>query len=779
MKERKREAWLMQVAFRELLTRGAGYGAYALDAEQRVAYASPSVLEILGRPAEEVLGRPVAEFIHPQDREKVRQIVDAKLAGEDYPSYTLHLLGPERRSVAVEVLSRRVAGGGDVGEPMIVGLLRRIEGELRAGALLDVLFGIAQDMLSVAEPKAILQRVADAITQHCGFQRAVVALYELSWPIPVDAPVAEVVTAGLSGEEREHLISGGGLSPQQRRLFFSEEFEFSGGARYVPAERNPLSEELGIPGRVSMEGWDAMDMLFVPLYGSDRIIGHISLDDPLEPSAFTPEALRPVVHLAAMASLLVERARERDEVGLHRRHLTLVHRLAPLLLQAGEPAHVIQQAVHLLKEHLGYPFSGGGLVTEGRLEGDEPAGPLTADPEVLTEIGRTLSPHLVRELPPTAATGLGVRSGLVAPVVLEGELVGALEVGSDRPYGVTSLDADTVLAVGGICAAAMRALMVQARLVRLHDLSYVLAQARSREELVERVVRAVRGDVVFDYCAFFRKEGKRLVLEDLSMIAELELNRQVQSGWKIPLGRGVVSWVAENRKAARLGDVRDDPRYVEGCPLIRSELAVPVEAGGELLGVLNVESRRHQAFGPQDEMLLQAVAGQLGVALANMHSQQQLRQMAIRDPLTGLYNRRFLEEAAGHEVAKARRYRRPVAFLYLDVDNFREVNNRFGHRFGDEVLQRVAAYIRENVRDADYVFRLGGDEFLALLPETDGEAYAVVERLKEGFSAVLSDASIDLGLSVGVALWDGEGPFDLDVLLAEADKDMYGNKRIG
>ncbi len=772
------ESWLMEVAFRELLTEGVGYGAYALDSEQRVIYASPSVLDILGRGAEEVIGRPVAAFVHPQDRQRVRRIVSAKQSGKEYPSYTLQLLGPEGRSVPVEVLSRRVGGSGS-DEPVLVGLLRRVEGELRAGALLESLFSIAQDMLSEIEPKAILQRVADAITQHCGFRRAVVALYDLSWPDPLEAPVAAVITAGLSAEEREHLIAGGGLTPEQRRRFFSEEFEFGGGARYIPADRNPLGDELGIPGRVKMDGWDPMDMLFVPLFGADRFIGHISLDDPLEPASFTPEALQPVAHLAAMASLLVERVRERDEVGLHRRHLTLVHRLAPLLLQVREPMDVVRQAVRLLEDHLNYRFSGGGLMTEGRLQDAGRPGPLTGDPSVLTEIRRTLSPYMARELTSPSPASPALRSAVAVPVVLEGELVAVLEVASDRPYGVTELDADTVTAVGGVCATALRALLVQERLVRLHDLSYRLTQARSREELVEQVVRAVRGDVAFDYCAFFRKEHGALVLEDLSMVAELKLHTQIRPGWTVDIsrGRGVVGWVASECKPVRLDDVRAEPRYVEGSPLIRSELAVPVEAGGELLGVLNVESRRLNAFGPQDEMLLQAVAGQLGVALANMRSQEQLRQLAIRDPLTGLYNRRFLEEAAAHEVAKAKRYQRPVAFLYLDLDNFREVNNRYGHRFGDEVLQRVAMFILENVRDADYVFRVGGDEFLVMLPETNGEAYSVVERLKKGVSEVFSDVPVRLGLSVGVALWDGAQAFDLDTLLSEADRDMYAHKR--
>ncbi len=775
MEADKREVSLLQEGLQELLASGVGYGAYALDSQRRVIYASPSVLSMLGRKEEDVLGQPVEQFIHWDDRLKVLEILEAKLEGESYPSYMVRLLHAEGRGVPVEVLSRSVAEGG---QRIVVGLLRKVEGELRSGVLLEILFRIAQDMLVEAQPTAILQRVADAITEHCGFQRAVVALYDLSWPDPLEAPVSEVVTSGLSAEERAHLIAGGGLSPEQRRAFFSSEFELAGGARYVPADRNPLGEELGIPGRVSIDGWDPMDMLFVPLHGVDRIIGHISLDDPVESTAITAEALEPVVHLATMASLMVERARERAEVGAHRRHLTVVHRLAPLLLHASETGEVIRRSVQLLKEHLAYPYAGGGMIEAGRLARGETAGPLTADRSVLARLASTKVPYLVPELSEVSQSPHeSVRSSLAVPVVLDGELVAVLEVGSSRPYGISSLDSDTVMAVAGLCSAAIRALFVQGRLVRLHKLSYTLTKAHSRKELVEQVVQAVRGDVLFDYCAFFRAEAGELILEDLSMISELKLDRQVRPGWKLPRGRGVVSWVAAHRRPLTLGDVHADPRYVEGCPLIRSELAVPVEAGGELLGVLNVESRRPQAFGAQEEMLLQAVAGQLGVALANLHNQQRLHDMAIRDPLTGLYNRRFLEEAAAHEEAKSRRYGRPLAFLYVDVDNFREVNNSFGHRMGDELLQRVAEYIVEHVRDADYVFRLGGDEFLVLLPETNGEVGAVVDRLKRGVAEAFADVPFSLGLSVGVAVWEGHGAFVLDALLSEADRDMYANKR--
>ena len=199
--------------------------------------------------------------------------------------------------------------------------------------------------------------------------------------------------------------------------------------------------------------------------------------------------------------------------------------------------------------------------------------------------------------------------------------------------------------------------------------------------------------------------------------------------------------------------------------------------GDELLGVLNVESRRPSAFGIEELAVLQTVASQLAIGLDNLRSRERLQELAIRDPLTGLYNRRFLDEAVTKEVAAARRYRHPLTFLYLDVDGFREVNNRLGHLKGDEVLRRIGEYLVNNVREADYVARIGGDEFLIMLPETDGEVDVIVQRLKDGMARAFSDLGVPIGLSIGVATWEPEGEFDLDRLLVEADTRMYEDKR--
>lgn len=111
------------------------------------------------------------------------------------------------------------------------------------------------------------------------------------------------------------------------------------------------------------------------------------------------------------------------------------------------------------------------------------------------------------------------------------------------------------------------------------------------------------------------------------------------------------------------------------------------------------------------------------------------RELGVRDPLTQMYNRRFFDEIVPKEAHRCYRMDRPLSFLLVDLDNFKEVNQRLGHFVGDQVLQAVAAVLRETLRTSDFVFRFGGDEFLVVLPETAAENAAVVEaRLHQRLS---------------------------------------------
>ncbi|MGC9530088.1 MAG: diguanylate cyclase [Candidatus Bipolaricaulaceae bacterium] len=764
-------------------------GLYFLDQEMRILWVNPFVERTLGRQAADLAGVPAADVVAPEDRERVRHVLHDKLVGRDHPPYAVRLLHANGTPVWMEVSSHRTTLGG---QPAIVGLLRELTGERKRMILQSTFLRLAHDLLAEEEPAAILQRVADAITSRCGFGRAVISLYDLNWPEPLDAPPRAVITSGLSEGERQRLLAAGGMSPIQRRAYFAERFRLGPHANYVPVRDNPFQTDgTGIPGTVEMAGWSPEDLLFIPLRVRERIIGHISVDDPTDPAAPTPEVLEPVVQLATLAALTVERAWEQEIQARHARHLLAIQRAAPRLLEALSEEGVVQRAITLLADELGYPFVGGGLVTGDRLSPvwirdygpsqlRQPEWEIRLDEGVLGRAVQAKAPYLapdVEEDPYYLRRSPHTRASLATPVTVGGEVVAAFEVCSDRPHGLSTLDQDTVAAMAGLCATAIAALRDRHRLVRLYELGHELSRGRTRQELVRKAMYTLQRHCSLDYGAFFAVAPDGLVLEELVVMEDIRLAPQVRPGWQLPAGRGVVPWVAEHRQPALLPDAPADPRYLCAHPEMQSELAVPVLAGDVLMGVLNVESRQAAAFGPEEVGLLQAIAGQLAVALANLAARERLRDQAIRDPLTGLYNRRFLDEAAAKEMARGRRYRRPLAFLFIDVDGFREVNNRLGHHQGDQVLCRLGKFLTERVREADYVFRVGGDEFLVMLPETDGDAESVARRLQEEVGPAFSDLGLLLGLSIGVTIWRPQEPFDLDALLAEADERMYEQKR--
>jgi diguanylate cyclase (GGDEF)-like protein len=159
-------------------------------------------------------------------------------------------------------------------------------------------------------------------------------------------------------------------------------------------------------------------------------------------------------------------------------------------------------------------------------------------------------------------------------------------------------------------------------------------------------------------------------------------------------------------------------------------------------------------------------------------AQSELRMMVITDPLTGCRNRRFFDEVIGRELQRHRRYETPLSLLFVDVDNFKAVNDTLGHDAGDRVLRHVADFLRRNIREADYVFRWGGDEFIALLSCTEDEALRRGLALQREFVRWKPDKGIpaDVGLSVGVA----EVRLDTRDVMASvrtADERMYANKR--
>jgi len=161
-------------------------------------------------------------------------------------------------------------------------------------------------------------------------------------------------------------------------------------------------------------------------------------------------------------------------------------------------------------------------------------------------------------------------------------------------------------------------------------------------------------------------------------------------------------------------------------------------------------------------------------------TREELLQAAITDPLTGCHNRRFLEQVMDRELQRHARFGLPLSLLFIDIDRFKAINDSLGHEAGDRVLQYVARFLKRHIREADFVFRYGGDEFLVLITCTGEEARRKGARLKVAFDAAPEAASLPpgLGLSVGTIEVPPDTT-DLTPLIKSADRRMYEDKNAG
>jgi diguanylate cyclase (GGDEF)-like protein len=159
-------------------------------------------------------------------------------------------------------------------------------------------------------------------------------------------------------------------------------------------------------------------------------------------------------------------------------------------------------------------------------------------------------------------------------------------------------------------------------------------------------------------------------------------------------------------------------------------------------------------------------------------SRDEMKTMAVTDPLTRCYNRRLLYEITEHELEQHRRYKLPLSLLYIDIDHFKAINDQRGHHTGDEVLKTMGAILRELTRQADFVFRWGGDEFLVLLSASEPEARNKAALIRRAFleSAIVNTLPDGVDVSIG-AVHVPPDTKDFDPLIDQADREMYRRKR--
>jgi diguanylate cyclase (GGDEF)-like protein len=219
----------------------------------------------------------------------------------------------------------------------------------------------------------------------------------------------------------------------------------------------------------------------------------------------------------------------------------------------------------------------------------------------------------------------------------------------------------------------------------------------------------------------------------------------------------------------------------EGADRAESLLAVPLKASTRTLGALMLMGRRG-AFDAAASRVLGVLANQAAAALSTIQMNDRIKDMAMRDGLTGLYNRRAFDEQLRHALGREDRQKGRLGLVLLDIDHFKKLNDTFGHPAGDAVLRHTAHVVEQHLRRADEASRFGGEEFALILPGTDeAGALRLAERVRDGVEKaqlVFEGARLSVTVSLGVGVWPSDGK-DEETLLAAADRALYAAKQAG
>ena len=209
---------------------------------------------------------------------------------------------------------------------------------------------------------------------------------------------------------------------------------------------------------------------------------------------------------------------------------------------------------------------------------------------------------------------------------------------------------------------------------------------------------------------------------------------------------------------------------------LQSAISAPI---GDI-GIFQVFSKEQDAFSQNHVRMIELLLKHTAEAVKRMSLQQKLKEQAILDALTGTYNRHYFKQAIELEVKRSRRYGYPIRFLMIDINFFKQINDEFGHNIGDHVLQEIGKLLQQQVREVDFVIRYGGDEFLIVLPQTNGRNEVLETRIRVAMANWNKKnhlLNVPVTLAIGSSYWHPENGQTIEDVLDLADQRMYADKK--
>ena len=289
---------------------------------------------------------------------------------------------------------------------------------------------------------------------------------------------------------------------------------------------------------------------------------------------------------------------------------------------------------------------------------------------------------------------------------------------------------------------------------RLADVFHDVLSEQSLDALLERIADTVGELIPHDDLAFYEAEESTRKLR--AVLARGKYAGEVLADEPFSFGQGITGWAVEHREAVLANRADLDPRvrFVGGTPPDpESLIAIPLVARGQVKGALNIYRVGLKEFTEDEFRLAVRFGDAAALALDNAHVRASLELQAQTDPLTGLWNHRAFHERLRNALLAASARHESLALMMLDLDDFKRVNDIYGHAVGDQALAALAEHLRATVRQSDDVCRIGGEEFAIILPSGDlAVALALAERIAERLSLAELDPVGPMTLSIGIAL---------------------------
>jgi diguanylate cyclase (GGDEF)-like protein len=375
------------------------------------------------------------------------------------------------------------------------------------------------------------------------------------------------------------------------------------------------------------------------------------------------------------------------------------------------------------------------------------------------------------------------RSELAIPFMVRDEVVGVLDCQSDR---LDHFDHETIELLTLFSTQASIALqnarlysLERQRARQLEAINTIAQQSTAVMELEDLLVRVCsviqKAFQVSHVSLLLREEG------DLVMRAHQgTLTLCTPPGGRFPVSQEPWSRVISNSGTFIEKDLSAAPESLRLFRESASRMSIPLVSFGQTLGVLTLHSSQPNAFRESELQPLESVADICANSIQNAHYIERVKQLAYLDGLTGIFNRRFFELRIMEELERARRYGTGMAVIMADIDQFKRLNDEFGHLLGDEVLRQVSSLFHQQLRKIDVVCRYGGEEFAILLTQiTTQQAIAIAEKLRrlvESFQ--FPGVPRTITISAGVAAFPAHGQ-TRDEMVRAADSGLYAAKQAG